>query len=170
MLPHRSRLSVLIFLLPPVVLFGGGVLLPIVQSLVLSFFKWDGITDMQFVGIDNYAQMLSADPTFWKAFLNQILYLIICVTIQMGAGLGIACLLMTITRGREALKVLYLMPAVISTTAIALLFQRIYSLDPPGLINSLLSAVGLGAADGAADGVDVVGNHDEGRVDAVVGE
>ena len=65
MLPHRSRLSVLIFLLPPVVLFGGGVLLPIVQSLVLSFFKWDGITDMQFVGFDNYAQMLTADPTFW---------------------------------------------------------------------------------------------------------
>ena len=31
-------------------------------------------------------------------------------------------------------------------------------------------AVGLCAADGAADGVDVVGNHHEGRVDAVVGE
>ena len=43
MLPHRSRLSVLLFLLPPVVLFGGGVLLPIAQSLVLSLFRWDGI-------------------------------------------------------------------------------------------------------------------------------
>ena len=149
MLPYRSRISVLIFLLPPVILFGGGVLLPIVQSLFLSFFKWDGITNMQFVGFDNYAQMLTADPTFWKAFFNQILYLVICVTIQMGVGLGIACLLMTITRGREVLKVLYLMPAVISTTAIALLFQRIYSLDPPGLINSLLNLVGLGAADRA---------------------
>ena len=149
MLPYRSRISVLIFLLPPVILFGGGVRLPIVQSLFLSFFKWDGITNMQFVGFDNYAQMLTADPTFWKAFFNQILYLVICVTIQMGVGLGIACLLMTITRGREVLKVLYLMPAVISTTAIALLFQRIYSLDPPGLINSLLNLVGLGAADRA---------------------
>ena len=106
MLPYRSRISVLIFLLPPVILFGGGVLLPIVQSLFLSFFKWDGITNMQFVGFDNYAQMLTADPTFWKAFFNQILYLVICVTIQMGVGLGIACLLMTITRGRAVLKVL----------------------------------------------------------------
>lgn len=143
MLPYRSRLSVLVFLLPPVLLFGAGVLLPIIQSLVLSFFKWDGITDMQFVGIDNYVKMLSADPTFWKAFINQLVYLVICVVIQMGAGLGIALLLLTITRGREALKVLYLMPAVISTTAIALLFQRIYSFDPKGLVNTLLGAVGL---------------------------
>lgn len=143
MLPYRSRLSVLVFLLPPVLLFGAGVLLPIIQSLVLSFFKWDGITNMQFVGIDNYVKMLSADPTFWKAFINQLVYLVICVVIQMGAGLGIALLLLTITRGREALKVLYLMPAVISTTAIALLFQRIYSFDPKGLVNTLLGAVGL---------------------------
>lgn len=143
MLPHRSRLSVVVFLLPPVLLFGGGVLAPILQSLFLSFFSWDGITDMQFVGVDNYVKMLSDDPTFWTAFVNQLAYLAICVAIQMGAGLGIACLLLTITRGREQLKVMYLMPAVVSTTAIALLFQRVYSYDPQGLINTLLSAVGL---------------------------
>ena len=145
MLPYRSRLSVLVFLTPPVLLFGGGVLLPIVQSLVLSFYKWDGITNMQFVGIDNYIKMFSADPTFWKAFVNQLVYLVICVVIQMGLGLGVALLLLTITRGREVLKVLYLMPAVISTTAIALLFQRIYSFDPKGLVNTILGMVGLDA-------------------------
>lgn len=143
MLPHRSRLSVAVFLLPPVLLFCGGVLLPILQSLFLSFFSWDGITDLRFVGLDNYAKMLAGDGTFWKAFFNQLGYLLICVTIQMGGGLAVACLLLTITRGREILKVLYLLPAVISTTAIALLFQRIYSFEPAGLINNLLGAVGL---------------------------
>ncbi|CAM2845965.1 carbohydrate ABC transporter permease [Actinomyces slackii] len=149
MLPYRSRRSVAVFLLPPILLFGGGVLLPIIQSLVLSFFHWDGITQMRFAGLDNYTRMLGQDPVFWKAFVNQLLYLVICVTIQMGVGLGIACLLLTITRGREVLKVLLLMPAVISTTAIALLFQRIYSLDPRGLVNSVLDAVGLGSLDQA---------------------
>lgn len=143
MLPYRSRFSVLLFLLPSALLFGGGVLLPILQSLVLSFFEWDGIFEMRFVGLENYVHMFTGDATFWQAFLNQLGYLAICVTIQMGAGLGIACLLLTITRGREVLKVLYLMPAVISTTAIALLFQRIYSFDPAGLINGLLGLVGL---------------------------
>lgn len=145
MLPHRSRLSVLVFLAPPLLLFGGGVLLPIVQSLVLSFFEWDGITGLDFVGLENYRALLLHDDVFRTAFGNQLVYLVICLLLQVGGGLLVATLLMTITRGREVLKVLYLMPAVISTPAIALLFQRIYSFEPEGLVNTLLGAVGLDA-------------------------
>lgn len=145
MLPHRSRLSVVIFLLPPLLLFGGGVLLPIVQSVFLSFFSWDGITPMKFVGLDNYSHMLFGDSVFWTAFLNHIGYLLISLVLQLGGGLLVACLLVTITRGREVFKVLYLMPAVIATPAIALLFQRIYSYEPEGLVNSALSFLGLDA-------------------------
>ncbi|UYG17807.1 sugar ABC transporter permease [Brachybacterium huguangmaarense] len=143
MLPHRSRTSVILFLLPALLLFGGGVLLPIVQSLGLSFFRWDGISPMSFVGLDNYRQLLLGDPVFWSTFANQAVYLVVCLVLQLGGGLAVASLLLTITRGREVLKVLYLLPAVISTTAIALLFQRIYSAEPMGLVNTLLSAVGL---------------------------
>lgn len=145
MLPHRSRLSVVIFLLPPLLLFGGGVLLPIIQSVFLSFFSWDGITPMEFVGLDNYSHMLFGDSVFWTAFLNHIGYLLISLVLQLGGGLLVACLLLTITRGREVFKVLYLMPAVIATPAIALLFQRIYSYEPEGLVNSALSLLGLDA-------------------------
>ena len=143
MLPHRSRTSVVLFLAPPLLLFGGGVLLPIVQSLFLSFFQWDGIFPMEFVGLENYRRLLFGDDIFWTAFGNQLLYLVICLVLQVGGGLLVASLLLTITKGREVFKVLYLMPAVISTPAIALLFQRIYSGD--GLINTMLSAVGLDA-------------------------
>lgn len=141
MLPHRSRTSVVLFLAPPLLLFGGGVLLPIVQSLFLSFFQWDGIFPMEFVGLENYRRLLFGDDIFWTAFGNQLLYLVICLVLQVGGGLLVASLLLTITTGREVFKVLYLMPAVISTPAIALLFQRIYGGD--GLINTMLSAVGL---------------------------
>lgn len=143
MLPHRSRTSVVLFLAPPLLLFGGGVLLPIVQSLFLSFFQWDGIFPMEFVGLENYRRLLFGDDIFWTAFGNQLLYLVICLVLQVGGGLLVASLLLTITTGREVFKVLYLMPAVISTPAIALLFQRIYGGD--GLINTMLSAVGLDA-------------------------
>ena len=53
MLPNRSRLSVLVFLLPPLLLYGVAVLFPIMQSLFLSFFSWNGISDMEFVGLAN---------------------------------------------------------------------------------------------------------------------
>ncbi len=143
MLPRRSRLSVLVFLVPPLLLYGFAVLLPIGQSLVLSLYKWDGISTMRFVGLDNYVKMLTRDDVFWTAFSNAIGYLVICLVLQLGGALLVAGLLTALPRARELVKTLYLLPAVISTVAIALLFQRIYSLEPLGLLNQLLGWVGL---------------------------
>lgn len=144
MLPRRSALSVIVFLVPPLVLYGAAVLLPIGQSLVLSVFKWDGISDMRFVGLDNYVKMLTRDDVFWTAFGNALGYLVICLVLQLGGALVVASLLTALPRARELVKTIYLLPAVISTVAIALLFQRLYSLEPAGLINQLLDWVGLG--------------------------
>lgn len=144
MLPRRSRLSVFVFLAPPLLLYGIAVLFPIVQSLFLSFFSWDGITDMEFVGLDNYVHMFTGDSVFWHAFLNALGYLVICLVLQLGGALVVASLLISLRRGREVVKTLYLLPAVISTVAIAFLFQRIYSDTPVGLLNQVLQWVGLG--------------------------
>ena len=144
MLPSRSRLSVLIFLLPPLALYCVAVLLPILQSLFLSFFDWDGISDMEFVGLENYIRMLTGDTVFWRAFLNTLGYLAICLVLQLGGALVVASLLTMLRRGREIVKTLYLLPAVISTVAIAILFQRLYALEPVGLLNGALEFVGLG--------------------------
>ena len=134
-LPGRSKLSVLVFLLPPLLLYGVAVLLPIVQSLFLSFFSWDGITDMKFVGLDNYAEMFAGDDVFWTSFFNSLGYVAICLFMQLGAALVVASLLLNLTRGRQLVKTLYLLPAVISTVAIAILFQRIYASGSAGMLN-----------------------------------
>lgn len=144
MLPSRSRISVLVFLIPPLALYCVAVLFPILQSLFLSFFEWDGISDLQFVGIANYIHMFTGDSVFWRAFLNALGYLAICLVLQLGGGLIVASLLISLRRGREFVKTVYLLPAVISTVAIAFLFARIYSADPVGLLNQLLQWVGLG--------------------------
>lgn len=144
MLPRRSALSVAVFLVPPLIIYGVAVLLPIVQSLVLSFYKWDGITDMRFVGLDNYVKMLSRDDVFWTAFANALGYLVICLVLQLGGALVVSSLLTALPRARELVKTLYLLPAVISTVAIAFLFLRVYSLEPVGMLNQVLQWVGLG--------------------------
>lgn len=143
MLPNRSRLSVLVFLLPPLIIYGIAVLLPILQSLFLSLFHWDGITDMQFAGLDNYIRMFTGDDVFWTAFRNSLVYLVICLVMQIGGALLVANLLTALNRGRELVKTLYLLPAVISTVAISFLFQRIYSENPEGLLNQVLGFLGL---------------------------
>lgn len=144
MLPRRSALSVAVFLVPPLIIYGVAVLLPIVQSLVLSFYKWDGITDMRFVGLDNYVKMLTRDDVFWTAFANALGYLVICLVLQLGGALVVSSLLTALPRARELVKTLYLLPAVISTVAIAFLFLRVYSLEPVGMLNQVLQWVGLG--------------------------
>lgn len=143
MLPRRSTLSVVVFLVPPLLLYGVAVLLPILQSLFLSVFRWDGITDMVFVGVDNYVKMFTRDDVFWTAFGNALGYLAICLVLQLGGALIVASLLTALPRAREVVKTMYLLPAIISTVAIAFLFQRIYSLEPVGLLNQLLAWVGL---------------------------
>jgi raffinose/stachyose/melibiose transport system permease protein len=142
-LPGRSKLSVLVFLIPPLLLYVIAVMVPILQSIALSFFRWDGITDMTFVGVDNYIKMLTRDDIFWQAFRNALVYLAVCLFFQLGVSLFVANLLCYVGRGKEVIKTLYLLPAIISTVAISFLFQRIYSFEPPGLINQILNAVGL---------------------------
>src|SRR5690625_1168741 len=142
MLPGRSKKSVAIFLLPPLIIYGLPWLLTIFQSCFLSFFSWDGITSMEFVGFDNYIQMFTNDDVFRRAFFNALVYLFICLVLQLGGALVVASLVTTLRRGREVVKTLYLLPAVISTVAIGFLFQRLYA-QPDGLINQILSFVGL---------------------------
>ncbi len=144
MLSYRSRIAVLVFLTPPLLAYFVAVVLPIFQSLYLSLFEWDGIFDPVFVGLDNYVKMFTADPSFWGSLGRSLVYVAVTLVFQLGVALLIANLLTYASRGREVIKTLVVLPAIVSTVAIALLFRRLYSYDPPGLINQLLDFVGLG--------------------------
>jgi len=145
MLTYRNRLAVAVFLAPPLLAYLVAVVLPIGQSLYLSLFKWDGLSDPRFIGLGNYSKMLTADPAFWASLLHSLVYLVITLIFQLGLALLVANLLTYAGKGREVIKTLVVLPAIVSTVAIALLFRRLYAFDPPGLINDLLSWVGLGA-------------------------
>jgi raffinose/stachyose/melibiose transport system permease protein len=143
MLTTRSRTAVLVFLAPPLGLYLVAVVGPILHSLVLSFFEWDGLSAMTFVGLDNYRQMLFKDDIFWNATGHGLVYLAVSLFFQLVVALLLANLLTYVRRGRELVKTVYLLPAIVSTVAIALMFRRIYSLEPLGLVNAGLAAVGL---------------------------
>lgn len=112
-------------------------------SAGFSLFSWDGITDMEFVGLKNFGKMLSDDSKFWQSFTNNLIYVGINGFVQPVFGLLIAILLTNFTKGREIFKTLYFTPAVLSSIAISQLFARILSVEPLGLLNYLLVSVGL---------------------------
>ncbi|MBX3031089.1 MAG: sugar ABC transporter permease [Chloroflexi bacterium] len=138
-----TRRAVTVFLAPAVILYLLAVVMPILQSLWLSLFEWDGIGPMKWTSLDNYARM-ARDPVFMSSFRNSLVYLGINLFFQVVVALLLANLLLSVTRGRELIKTMFFLPTIVSTVAIAFLFQRIYALEPMGIINLALDAVGLG--------------------------
>ncbi|WP_130860591.1 carbohydrate ABC transporter permease [Gracilibacillus phocaeensis] len=139
----KNKTAILIFILPALLVYLLTVFVPIIWSMYLSLFSWDGIFDKIFIGLDNYKKMFLSDNAFWKAYLNNIIFLFIVVSIQIALGLVAAFALTKINKFRNLLKTLYFIPAIVSSVAIAELFRTMYSLNPMGMINYLLGFLGL---------------------------
>ena len=139
----RNKKAFFAFLLPGLLFYIFTVFYPIVESIRLSFMEWGGIGDKVFVGLDNYVKMFH-DPVFYTAFINNLIYLLIVVGIQLSIGLFFAILLTYMTKYVTLVKTLYYVPCIITTVAITQLFRSMYSVEPMGLLNQFLEAVGLG--------------------------
>lgn len=138
----RDKKAYFVFLLPGLLFYLFAVFYPIEESLRLSFMKWGGIGDKVFVGLDNYVQMFR-DKVFYTAFFNNLIYLVIVVSMQLLIGLLFAMLLSYMTRGVTLVKTLYYIPCIITTVAVTQLFRSMYATEPVGLINQVLNFVGL---------------------------
>ena len=59
----RNKIQPALFVLPAFLVYFLTVIIPILWSVGYSFFSWNGIKDMEFVGLANYVRMFS-DETF----------------------------------------------------------------------------------------------------------
>lgn len=98
-----------------------------------------------FVGIDNFSHMFFKDQYFWLVLWNTISYAIIVVVIQTFLSIILAVAANSANRGVGALKLIYFLPAITSSSAISMIFWMIYS--KPGLLNQMLLMVGIKGVD-----------------------
>lgn len=138
----RNKRAILTFLLPGLLLYTVIVFVPIAESLYYGFFKWNGVSAMQFVGLDNY-RLLLKDRIFMQALKNNLIYILIVMASQVGFGLLLGILLTYIKRNRQLVQTIYYIPSVINAIAIVQLFRSMYSYEPVGLFNSLLIALNI---------------------------
>jgi len=130
-----------LFLGPSLLGLAAFTLLPIGASLGLSFTNWDLLTPPKFIGISNYAQMMS-DAEFWRTLRNTVTFLVGYVPLVLAAGLLIAVLLNSAIPFRGIFRTMYFVPVVTSWVAVALVWK--WLLNPAyGLINSSLGAIGI---------------------------
>lgn len=131
----------LLYLLPACILVFAFFLFPLAYLSYISFFEWDGLGPKTFVGFENFEYVFS-DPIFRTAVKNTIVWLLSALLLRIPFGLLLALLLNRKPRGWKVFRVMYFIPNVISTTAIAFLWYFIYHVDV-GLLNNMLNAVGL---------------------------
>lgn len=115
--------------------------LPVVASVVLAFTKYDVLTPPQFVGLDNFSEMMG-DSVFRKSIVNTVIYTFFTVPFGMMLGLLVALALHTGLKARGIFRTAVFLPQVTATVAIALVWLWIYN-PGNGLLNTLLSFLGI---------------------------
>ncbi|KUF11867.1 carbohydrate ABC transporter permease [Pseudoponticoccus marisrubri] len=133
-----------LFLFPALFALGLYLAYPVVETIRLSLTERvtqaDGTTVYEFVWFANYVQM-SADPKFWEAMFNNMLWLIVVPALSTAFGLLAAQLTDRIWWGNVA-KSLIFMPMAISFVGAAVIWKLIYDARPPdtnqiGVVNAI---------------------------------
>lgn len=133
-------ITAVIFLLPVILFLAVYVLYPIIDTFVISTYKWDGISaNRDFVGLKNWKRLLE-DTKFWAAFWHNIVIMVVSVVIQIPLGLALATFLNFFTkkvRISRVFKTVWFFPYLMSSVAIGFLFT--YALATNGGIISTIS-------------------------------
>ncbi len=132
-----------IFLIPTFLLLAVFTFYPIVSAFWHSFYRWDGINS-QFVGMENFVQMFTADRAFIASLPNVALLTIFRLVVAMTIPLLAAEVIFSLRSGAVAYfwRVLLVIPMVVPVVVLILVWLFIY--DPQmGILNTLLTNVGL---------------------------
>jgi len=149
--PGRSRLAwlngeqgiayPLLYLAPFLVFFGVFLLYPICYGLYVSLTHWDLVTPPIFVGLSNYADLLS-DSLFLTSLRNTALFVALNVPLAVAIPLGLAVLVNDPIFGRTVFRGAFTAPLMISVASVGILWT--WFLNPAfGLINYYLGLIGL---------------------------
>jgi raffinose/stachyose/melibiose transport system permease protein len=139
----NHKVFVLLFLLPALFLYICLEVYPVFQGVVLSFYRWKGISGSQFkfYGLNNYLEVFQ-DRVFWLSMHNLFSFLVIGLTTILPIGFILAFVLSHNLRGTKFFRVTFFLPVVISITAISLMWKMILA-GNYGLLNSMLEAIHL---------------------------
>lgn len=114
------------FLLPPVALFAGLVVLPIILAVLLSFCSWDGSSAVQFTGMTNWEQFIH-DPSALAALERTGLLVILSWVIQEPIALALGIFAAGRQRHRALLTAVYFLPMLISAASLGILWSLLLS-------------------------------------------
>jgi len=139
----RSTLTCYAAILPTMALLLTFVYLPVVWAFTRSFYAFEVGGESRFVGLANYSEYLSEDPTTWTSVVNMLLLTLFAVTARLTFPLVVAKLIHSLPRERwrYVYRLVFLVPIVVPGVAGQLIWRGLIYSDS-GLVNEFLRWIG----------------------------
>ena len=139
----NNRPTIAVLVVPGLLFLFFAMIIPIGFSVFYSLTDWQGIGDFSIIGVQNYLEILFADPTFWRSLMNVAILIVVTIFIQNPLAFALAAVLAHITRSfSRVLRTIYFIPAVLSVVVITAMWSNM--MNPTyGIIDKFLIMVGL---------------------------
>lgn len=123
----RARTRSGLLTLPALVMFVVFAVVPLAGAVVLSLTRWDGLGEISWEGLGNWAEVLR-DPVTGNALLLTLKIMVFSWVVQTPISLLLGVFTAGTQRYRAVLAVLYFLPLLLSSAAVAIAFKAV--LDP----------------------------------------
>jgi raffinose/stachyose/melibiose transport system permease protein len=128
------------YVLPALLLIAILIFVPLILTGYYGLMDWDGIGEMNFIGLENYWNALQ-DDKFWESAWHSFL-LAFFSTLSLIIYLVISLILASKIKGADLLRKIYLIPMLLSSVAIAQLWIKVFN-PTNGMLNHILMAIGI---------------------------
>jgi len=131
-----------LFILPWIIGFIVFTAGPLVFSLIMSLFNWPVTKAPEFVGLENYTTMFTADPQFYKSLTITLKFAAVFVPLNLIIALALALLISQPIKGAKVFRTIFYLPAVVSGVAVSIIWGWIFNSEY-GILNYFLKFLGI---------------------------
>ena len=112
-----------VFVLPTLLAFTMGFIVPFIMGVYLSFCKFTTVTDAKFVGLQNYVKIFTEDGTFGHALWYTTAFTVVSVVLINVIGFAVALLLTKKIKGTNIFRTVFFMPNLIGGIILGYVWQ-----------------------------------------------
>ena len=142
---QASRATIAAFLAPALIIFAGFTLYPVLRTFYNSVHVIGPHNVATFVGAQNFSEILTHDPVFWRAVGNTVAFTIVGTIADVLGGLLLALCLFARPPFARSLRIIWFTPVLMSYVVVGIIWVWLYDYDW-GFINLALHWLGLGAS------------------------
>lgn len=139
----RSPRALIVLLGPALAFYTLITIVPIIWSVIYTFFGGNAIKGFEFIGLKNYETFLT-DPTAWQTLFFTLKYGIVLTILQVALGFAFSLLyVFWLKKSSAIIRTIFFFPVILPTVAVALLFQKMFEIAPTmGPVNTIIQIFG----------------------------